>query len=205
MFENVPEVVGTVMGVAFGAGVMAVLYILPLFLAWRAWRNGYRGWAWATGISTLFSVGLPVGLVALVVTRKPAGPQTVCPECGEPSRAVGAITLNRETGEQVRSPILAVLALIGGIAVSFFGGWMLVSFALDPLPANVNVGSPCVTVGFMISIGGSMAAWGVKSLGQRNVEKVEVVKYKCRACKHQWRLQADGTELDGELVQNWSE
>lgn len=205
MSEGILDAIGMVLSMGCFVGMMAALYIFPLFLAWRAWRNGFRGWAWATGIATLFGLGLPVGLVALIVARKPSGPQVECPQCGELSRAVGSVTLERETGEQVGSPILGILALVGGIALCIFAVWMAVALVVDPLPSNISVGSPGVVIGLAISIGASMAGWGLRAILQLGVDKIRVAKYKCPACKHQWRRRADGTEIDVELERKWSD
>jgi hypothetical protein len=100
--------------------------------------------------------------------------------------------VNRETGEEVKTPILGLLALIAGIALDMFAGWMAVSLWLNPLPSNVNV-SPCSTIGFMVMIGSSMAGWGGKTLAQRGADKVRTIKYKCSSCKYQW-TQREGEE-----------
>jgi hypothetical protein len=191
------EQAATIVSVIVGIVVVAIVYIVPFWMAWRAYRRGYPGWAWATGVSALFGIGLIVGGIALVMARKEVGPKVECPECGELARAVGSITLNRETGEEVKTPILGVLALIGGIALDVFAGWLAVSLVLNPLPSNVNVGSPCTTVGFAFAIGSSMAGWGGKTLAQRKVDKLKNIKYRCRACKHRWTMQVG---VDGVVV-----
>jgi hypothetical protein len=100
------------------------------------------------------------------------------------------IQVNSETGKEVKTPILGVLALIGGIALNVFAGWMAVSLWLDPLPSNVNV-NPCSTIGFMVMIGSSVAGWGGKTLAQRKAGKVRTIKYKCKACQYKWQRPED--------------
>ena len=154
------EQAATIVSVALGIVIMAVVYIVPIWMALRVRKKGYSGWAWATGISALFGIGLIVGGIALIVARKEVGPETKCPQCGKLAHPVGAIMVNRETGEEVKTPILGVLALVCGIALNIFAGWMAVSLWLNPLPSNVNV-NPCSTIGFAVMIGSSMAGWGV--------------------------------------------
>jgi len=102
---------------------IVMLYILPLFLAWRVRRSGRRRWALATLISLVFGRGLFVGLMALVVARKPVGPLMECPECGGPGQAVGSVTLKWETGEPLGGSYgWAILSLITGTLVCLGAG-----------------------------------------------------------------------------------
>jgi hypothetical protein len=182
--------VETIVSVAVLTATLAVFYIVPLWIAWRVGRKGYKGWAWATGILTLFGIGLIVGGIALVVSRRELGPDIECPQCGQIARPVGASTLNKETGEEIKTPILGILAVIGGIALIALAGWMAVGSWLDPLPSSINA-NLCSSIGLMIMFGGSLAGWGGRTLAQRGVDDVQMVKYKCSACSYRWTQRQD--------------
>jgi hypothetical protein len=173
-------------------------FIFPIGAAYYAFKKGRQGWAIATIVSIFVGMGWLVGVIALMVPAKleEGELEVQCPKCADSKGFTKTLTVDRETGEEIKSPLLGVPAVIGGVAICAFGGWLAVSLLTTPLPQGANVGSPYLPVLFLFGLGGALLSWGSKTLAKQKA-KVKLFAYTCSACGHQWERREDGEEGEG--------
>jgi len=183
------------------------LFVLPIYVAVRAWRRGYREWAQAILISwvgmalgvfvtsrffaagsvmaqisgVIFALFPPlVSIIAWTKTKEPLAVSVDCLECGSPSKAIRRVSLNQLTGEIVSSEFVGIIWLVIGITCVVIAIMLLVFGLTWKGPGDLP--SPIVGSGLLFVAGIIIVRHGRDILLKRPANLIQKVEYKCTEC-----------------------